>query len=288
MFLPRPQLGSIAQRGPRAAGCLAALALLVGGCDSLENARGTNSLLTVFSAPPPGEAARWATDPWNADRRAQGTLLLAARPFAGEPVYMALFRDRLGDPDGNVRVAAVRAIAAHGEPDIAVDLAGMMLDDPEPLVRLEAAKAMQRLHNPLVVPMLLRALRVPSELAPERGGEPDPRVRTEVADALGQYAEARVVNALIESLHEDRRLSVQARAAGSLSTLTGQDFGYDYRTWTAWFATVREPFAAQRAYVYPVFDRDRTFFEHFPLVPDPPNEPAASPVGLSPSPVASR
>lgn len=249
-------------------------------CDTLEGARGADTLLAAFTPATPSQAAAWATDPYNPDLRYRGTLLLANATFGGEPVYVELYEDHIDDPDSNVRAAATRGLANHGTPDHAELILDRLGDDDE-FVRREAARALQRLHNPVVVEELLIAAREPDLERPDVPAEEDPEVRALAAHALGQYAEPRVVEALIAAL-ADRSLSVNLAARDALSTLTGQDFAFDRRDWLDWYDAAEDPFAARRPYTYPVFQRDRKLIEYLPFVPGPPNEPESTPVGLPP------
>ena len=86
-------------------------------------------------------------------------------------------------------------------------------------------RALQRLHSPAAIPALVKLVEEPNE--------PEAMVRAAAADALGQYADARVLEALIAALR-DRDLAVNEAARRSLQTLTGQDFGQNFRAWVAW------------------------------------------------------
>lgn len=224
----------------------------------------------MIARPTPGQATAWALDRENADRRYQGTLLLANAPFAGEAVYLELFTDHLNDPDPAVRSAAARGLAHHGRPEHVPLLLGALSDEDE-LVRTEAARALQRIHNPVAVRPLIDRLSEDREESRE--------VRALSAQALGQYAEPRVLAALASSLR-DSSLAVNRGALESLRALTGQDFGLDQRAWLGFIGGEGDPFAQRLAYEYPRFERDRRWVEYIPLVPRAPNEPAAQPAGL--------
>ena len=269
---------------------LIALVCVAGlGCESRESMRGARSLLQLAQPTSPIEAANMAIDPWDADARAKGTMLLANGYFGGEPPYRALYLDRTGDTDPNVRAAALRGLALHGQPEdvpVIIDL----LDDQNARVRLEAARTLQRVHNPEAVDALIVHTRLPilptsptgtSPGSPGLPGEAEPIVRAEAANALGQYAEPRVIVPLISAL-DDRFLSVNEAARASLITLTGQDFGLDRKAWFAWYDQTKTPFAGRTAYVYPAFSRDKFFWEYIPFVPGPPNETASTPAGFPP------
>ncbi|MCW5776265.1 MAG: HEAT repeat domain-containing protein [Phycisphaeraceae bacterium] len=258
----------------------AAAALALFACETPDELRGATSLIQVAQPISPEQAARMAIDPYEADNRYRGTMLLANSWFGGEPIYVELYADHLDDDDANVRVAAVRAIGIHGSPDHVPKVVAL-LSDPDDRVRLEAARTLQRLHNPVAVGPLIDHIREPE---PTRGvfdGEADARVRAEAAHALGQYADPRVLQPLIAAL-DDRNLAVNTAALHSLRTLTGEDHGFDRRAWLTWFNQTSSPFAGRTAYVYPVFNRDRTLIEFLPFVPPPPNEPQSTPVGMRP------
>lgn len=247
---------------------------MCGGC-GVELAGGGNlqqeSVLTIFAPPDPAEAARWAADPYDPDKRQKGMLLLANAPWGGEPVYLRFYRNALSDDDPAVRAVACEAIGRHGESDDA-GLLAEQLSDESPIVRRSAAQALQRIHNPRVVDALIRAASVRSES--------DSETRAAAAQALGQYADAQVVQALIASLL-DRRLLVNQAALSSLTILTGQDFGFDAAAWLQWTSETDDLFAGRGSYVYPVYQRKPKFWERFIPWTQPPNETASTPVGLT-------
>jgi hypothetical protein len=252
---------------------LGASLLWCGGCEVANMKPGAKSILEVFKQPSPAEAAAWSIDPYDPDKRYQGTLLLANAPFANEPIYIRVFTDNARDVDPGVRAAAIRGIANHGSPDL-VPLLTQHMTDPDVSVRIEAARGLQRLHNPVAIPTLLDAL--------DAEKQPEVQVRAQAAEALGQYAETRVVDALIKAL-DDENLSMNVATVSALSTLTGQNFGYDRGAWAAWNKQSKSTFAARSVYMYPVFRRDKDWYEHLPFVSPPPNETASTPAGLQPT-----
>lgn len=250
-----------------------AASVALSGCAVSSMKPGARSIFEVFESTEPAKAAAWSIDPYDADHRFRGTLLLANAPWANTPIYIKVFTDNIKDEDPGVRGAAVRGLANHGSPDLA-PLVVERLTDSDVSVRIEAARALQRLHNQAAVPALLSAL------DPEE--EPDTSVRAEAAEALGQYADPKVIDALIKSL-EDENLAINRATVRSLRTLTGQDFGYDRAAWAAWNKGQARTFAARSVYMYPVFQRDKDWYEYLPFVSPPPNEATSTPAGLAPT-----
>ncbi len=255
------------------AAALALGALAPGGCALFENAQPnpkSDSIMDLWAPPTPMDAVTWATDPYDADKRLRGILLLSNAPFGGERPYVEMYRLAARDGDPAVRAAAIGGLALHGSPEDAPLLAER-LEDEAPNVRREAARALQRLHNPIAVTPLIRRL--------DAMVEPDIDTRAKAANALGQYAEMRVVQALIGAL-SDHRLTVNENALLSLKVLTGENFGYAPRAWVDWANTTSHPFASRGVYEYPVFHRDPTIVEYILPWSSPPNEETATPVGM--------
>lgn len=235
--------------------CAAALAAsCVGsGCDTASE--GLDDLLGGINTPEPSEAARWMFDQYDPDRRRTGALLIMNAPFGGEDVYVRQYRDMvINERDPIVKAIAIRALGRYGAPSDAAIIEIHLTHENEQ-VRWEAAKAMQRLHNPGVVGTMLLLLRDDQQRTD---------IRVALADGLGQYAEDRVFQALVAAL-DQRELAVNVTANESLTTLTGQDFGLDQAQWLRWYNQTRaageNPFALQEQYLYPTYQRDPTFFE---------------------------
>jgi hypothetical protein len=257
----------------RAAALTSIACLCLASCRGIRSS-GTQqpeSILGAFAPPTPAEAAAWAADEFDPDKRYRGMLLLANAPFGGEPVYVEMYASALDDEDALVRAAAVRALSFHGSPEHVPRIV-KQFDDEDRMLRWECARALQRLHNPEAIPALIKH-------ASEKG-EADALVRTAASDALGQYPQPRVLDSLIACLG-DRDLAVNEAALRSLRTLTGQDFGDDLRAWVAWQKSTDHPFAARQTYVYPVFHRDKNWVEWILPIFRPPNEIAGSPAGLT-------
>lgn len=211
-----------------------------------------------------------AVDDYDADRRYRGTAVLANAPFGGEEPYLRLFEDAARDEDAGVRQVGVRALGIHGQPEH-VPLLIERLEDEEWLVRMEAARALQRLHGPeATLPLIGRV---------DRETEPQAAVRAEAALALGQFAEPRVLQALVSALG-DPSLSVNHNTIMALEFLTGQSLGYEPADWLAWIESTDNPFEAGRVFTYPGFERGKIWFEYLPFLPAPPYEAESIPVGL--------
>src|SRR6185295_4051963 len=111
--------------------------------------------------------------------------------FGGAEVYLRAYRDYIQhETNPLVKAEAIRALGRHGSAEDATLIAGQLKDD-NIQVRWEAAKALQRLHNPAVVPDLLRILRDDQQTAD---------IRMAAACALGQYPEDRVFHGLVGAL----------------------------------------------------------------------------------------
>ena len=229
---------------------LAPLLLLLAGCDTISS--DLSQFTQSFTPPSPAEAARWAADPNDRENARRGTILLANAPWGGTEAYVKMYRLYAEDAlDPLVRAAALQALARHGEPSDA-PLVAKSLASPFRQVRLAAAKALQRLHDPAVADALWTRL---------VNGEDDADVRTEIAIALGQYPTNSVFNALVAALSQ-RELAVNVAAVDSLRTLTGQTIAIDEDAWLAYYASTSTPFATARVYLYPTFVRELDIWDH--------------------------
>lgn len=220
-----------------------ALAAL-GGCDTIQS--DFSQFTESFSQPTPAEAAQWAADPNDRENARRGTVLLANAPWGGATPYVRMYRLYAENKDESplVRAAALQALGRHGDAsDAAIVATG--LDSKFRQVRLAAAKALQRLHDPAVADKLWPKLIDRAE---------DSDVRTEIAIALGQYPTPAVFQALVAALSQ-RELAVNIAALDSLRSLTGLNLGLDEDAWLTAYASTAAPFANGRIYVYPTFVR---------------------------------
>lgn len=222
----------------------------VAGCDTISSDFST--FADSFTPPTPQEAAQWAADPNDAENARRGTILLANAPWGGATPYLRMYRLYAEDsPDPLVRAAALQALGRHGAPEDAA-LVAKNLTSPFRQVRLAAAKALQRLHDPAVADAIWPRLVDAAE---------DADVRTELAIALGQYPTPAVFNALVAALSQ-RELAVNAAAVDALRTLTGKVHAIDETAWLTSFVSSPEPFAGARTYLYPTFTRELDVWDH--------------------------
>lgn len=261
----------LARRVLTVAGGAAFLLMVNAGCQTISDdfADATGGLFP----PSPTEAAQMMLDPHDPDRRREGTNWIGNSPFGGADVYVRAYRDYVQHEQHElVLVEAIRALARHGTPDDA-PLIAKHLTHPNAQVRWQAARGLQRLHNPVVVNALLDRLRDESE-------EPD--VRIAAAVAVGQYPQDRVFQALVSALLT-RHLAINTAARESLVTLTSKDFGFEARDWMNWYNQQNDPFAEQQAYLYPTYHRDYNWFEKLVMWSPKMQEQPAPPAGLRPS-----
>lgn len=275
-----PACFHLAGRSSRALVASALLAPALTGCEWIDEARakgGTGeSVVEFFQPPSPQQAVAWASDPYDADKRYRGLLLISNAPFGSDPLYVRMYEQAANDGDPGVRAMAVRALGRHGGPGHAEILLNAF-NDQDDLVRWETARTLQRIYLPQAVGALIDHLNASREASA--------LVREASAVALGQYAEPRVVQALFSALN-DRQLAVNVAANRSLRILTGQDFPPDAARWLRWYNAASEPFAQRGEYEYPVFERDPEWWEHLTPWSQVPNEVAGRPAGAPPSPSA--
>jgi len=252
-----------------ALGC--AFGFVICGCETFSS--DLAYLKEEILPPTPSEAATWMFDEYDPEKRRKGMVLISNAPFGADETYVKAYRLRVEEEKNPiVRATAVRALARHGGPEDATLIASK-LEDESLQVRIEAAKGLQRLHDPEVVPAMLTSLRKESE---------DVEVKIALASALAQYPEDRVFQALIQNGLGAGELVLNTTAAESLRTLTGQDFADDPRAWLAWYRSSSAPFGGQQDYYYPTYHRDITWLEHLAFWTSKEWEQPQQPAGLRP------
>ena len=223
--------------------------LLIAGCESLSE--DFNDFTEKFSPPSPFQAAVWASDFNDPGLQRRGVILLSNATFGGERTYVDLYRVLSAESsDPLVQAAGIRALGRWGSPEDALVIADQ-LENEYRRVRLEAAIALQRVHEESVEDRIWRRLVDESE---------DEAIRIELAIALGQYPTDSAFQALALTL-EDRSLAMNLAAADSLRVLTGRDFGIDGPAWLSWYDSTKTPFAQVEIFLYPTFERPISFFE---------------------------
>lgn len=241
---------ALARLAPGAA--LATIAALAGvsvGCEGAGS--DMRDFAGTFAGPTPQDAAVDATNPSDAEAQRRGTVLLSSAVWGGSPVYVKLYRLYVEENvDPLVRAAALEALGRHGEPSDAVAIA-KQLDHASRQVRLAAAKALQRLHDPEVADAMWRKL---------IDGDEEADVRVELAIGLAQYPTDAVFQALCTAL-DQRELAVNLAAADSLRLLTNQDMGLDRALWLSWYRAQKEPFDQRIVYLFPTYQRRFDFWD---------------------------
>lgn len=227
-----------------------AIIALLAGCDTISS--DLESFGDSFSPPTPLEAATWAVDTTDAENQRRGVALLASAPWGGAEAYVRLYRLYVEEnSDPLVKAFALKALGRHGDaPD--ARLVAKQITSPYKVVRLEAARALQRLHDDAVADLIWPRLLDPSEEA---------EVRLELAVALGQYPTDSVFQALVAAL-DQRELGVNWAALDSLETLTAQDHGLDKAAWISWKDATPGAFNDEETYLYPVFRRELDFIDY--------------------------
>ena len=247
--------------------CLAVAAGALSGCSGDSVSSSISGFIRHLQPPSPMAAAREAFNMYDADKRREGVALLSASSFGGKEPYVRMYRLLLTDPDPTVRGACAKALGEHGDVADAKRLQPL-LEDHDAFVRWETAKALERIHNPVVVPQLMDRLK----------NDDDADVRIACARALGQYPQPRVFDVLVGAL-ADPDYGVVASAAWSLKTLTGNTtLGDDGAAWIRWRQKhVNDLFAREQVYTYqpydppPGFIREMKFWK--PITPPAPREP---------------
>jgi HEAT repeats len=192
----------------------------------------TIHLYKHFTGDTPDRAARDILDLQSADNRRYGILRLSDEKYARDgKAERDLWALRAStDPDYTVRAAGIRALnrcrdATH------TDLYIKALNDDEPLVRLEGAKALANIPDPNAATPLLERL--------QRDVSPD--VRIAAADALRCYPNDEAAHGLLSVLN-DSNFGVCWQARQSLRLMTAHDFRYSERLWLDYLASQTHPF----------------------------------------------
>lgn len=194
----------------------------------------------------PGRYARMMEDDQSADVRRTGILRLVNNyEFARKDPYTRRYwQIAQGDPDDLVRVAAIRALDRSRKSSV-TPIAIKALDDNDPLLRLEAAKALANVPDETAIPALIRHMNSIIEVRGESGRlervQESRDVRVACADALRNFPNRDVTTALVDVL-QDKDFEVSWQARKSLVLLTGHDYKYDQNAWRDYFTKAEKPF----------------------------------------------
>ncbi len=170
-------------------------------------------------------------DPDFPDERRIGVNRLVKRHYGkSEPYttrYAQIARD---DPSPLVRATALRALNRSKDTS-ATPVFITALSDPSAMVRLEAAKALANIPSEQAVPDLIRLVRDPREEAD---------VRIAAADALRHFKRLEVARALVAQMQE-RKFGISWQSRQSLKKITGADYQYDESAWLQYLSGGRVP-----------------------------------------------
>ncbi|MEM6334686.1 MAG: HEAT repeat domain-containing protein [Planctomycetota bacterium] len=198
-----------------------------------------DGLLDAFTPQSPRQAAADAFNVFDADRRRRAVAAINASPFGGERPYVRMYRLLATDPDATVRASAAAALGDHGSPED-TDLLIPMLGDEVGFVRWQAARALQKVHDPAAIDALIEVV----------DNDDDADARAAAVYALGQYDSPSAFDAAVSGLL-DPDFAVASNAEVTLQTLTGQDLGAEPADWLAWADGRRDRlFVDRRAYGY--------------------------------------
>ena len=277
-------------RGVTAAALSAAMAATTACSWGDPNRPQTGNLLVDAVAPlieteSPAETARAMFDTTDPDRRRRAIVRTADAPWGGDEKYVRLYRMMLGsfddapepegapDPDPTVQAAAIQALGRHGHASDA-RLIAPRLESDSTFVRWEAAKALQRLHDP--------ATPVVRGLIERVTKDEDVDVRLAAATALGQYPRRDVFDVLVAAL-SDEEYSVRHAARASLTTLTGTDEGAEASDWVEWASTHRDGlFAGSETFTYETYQPPRSMFDKLKFWESQEQQEEREPAGYAP------
>jgi len=215
-------------------GSLAALLLVCCSCQRLQPLTDFGrSLTSAFTGNTPIRAVARMEDRYFPDERRIGINRLSSQPFGRRPPYIERYHEIAQyDSDYLVRATAIRALNRSRD-RAATSVFVKALEDPHPLVRQEAAKALANVPDPASAPQLTRLMTSPQE----------PRdVRIAAADALRHYRTLEVARTLVDAL-DNREFSVAWQARRSLVRMTGRDLHYNEPGWLEFLTGPQRPFS---------------------------------------------
>ncbi|MCC6239574.1 MAG: HEAT repeat domain-containing protein [Phycisphaerales bacterium] len=210
--------------------CLPVLMLLCGGCSS-----GINTGISDFGSRVADvftgntaqvDAARMEDRDFADERRVGINHLVERRYGKGEPYITRYAQIAQNDDSPLVRATAIRALN-YARDTSATPLFIQALNDRDPSVRLEAAKALANMPDDKAIEPLVNLMRDPKE---------NEDIRIASADALRHYKRLGVARVLASQL-QLRHFGISWQVLRSLETITGADFQYDESAWLQYLAS---------------------------------------------------
>jgi hypothetical protein len=202
------------------------LILLVSGCETMDSVGSsigdyTGKFGDLITGHTPRNAAVQMEDQYFADERRIGINSLSDRDWGRKDPYCKRYEQiAASDSDYMARATAIRALN-RARWSHATTLFAKALDDVNPQVRLEAAKALSNVPDEKAAGMLVKLVANPAE----------PRdVRIAAADALRHYKTIEVERTLVGQL-SGKEFGVAWQSRMSLVKLTGKDHLYDESAW---------------------------------------------------------
>ena len=185
----------------------------------------------------PKRYALMMEDTTSPDARRQGLLELVERPYGGKPPYTTRYAQIAAEQsaDGKkadylLRASAIRGLNRSREPGHTALFIKALTDESD-WVRLEAAKALNRLPDAEAIPVLIAVVVKIDE---------NKDIRIAAAEALQHYKKLDVARVLV-GLLGDREFGLAWQANKSLTRLTGKDLGYDDKAWLSFLTGAEKP-----------------------------------------------
>jgi len=204
------------------------------GCQQFERG-GTmvNNFYDNLTGKTPLKAVAKMEDVYFADERRVGINTLSNKPFGRQPPYTTRYGQIVQtDKDYTVRVAGIRALNRSRD-DSAKPIFIKSLDDENPLVRTEAAKALVNLPDESAVPKLIKLL---------GNQEEDRDARIAAARAMRNFKRLDVARALVANL-TGRDFGVAWESRRRLEAITGDTtLPYDETQWLQFLTGPEKPF----------------------------------------------
>jgi HEAT repeat protein len=204
---------------------------LLAGCEDMFTPDGTarnydelvNRILNSIHNRSPEDAAQNLFNVTSPDERRDAIAFLETKRYGHEPPYMRAYEILATDPHPMVRAQAMRAIGTSRQVGEGKYLVKGLADKDEQ-VRRDAALGLLYTWDESAEEPLAKCVK----------SDNDAQTRIFAARALFHATNPDTFRALIDAL-QDRDIAVVSYAHGSLVLATGQDFGYEFQAWLAWW-----------------------------------------------------